>query len=149
MLCAGGTVILLLGAGTLNYRPNTEFRVDPSCDLHQGACAAVSGQGQRLELAITPLEIPLLQPLQISVTLGGIAADSVSVVFTGVGVDMGTLRTSLVTKDGRHFHGTNSLSVCSRREMRWQALVEVEAAGEHYAVPFLFDTAYRSQFELI
>ncbi len=146
-------VLLMAGTGYVVKKNNNEppggFKVDDACNLHQGPCLASTESGQSIELSISPDEIPLLQPLDVAVKLKGMLASSVNVVFSGVDIDMGNLNYPLSSKDGSHFSGGASLSVCSQRKMTWRATVVIESQGRRYAVPFLFDTEYRSKFNLL
>lgn len=144
-----GLALLLAALACGAHATPLEFTVPPSCDLHQGPCRASAHNGWSVELAISPEEIPLLQPLDISVTLQGMLAETVQVVFSGVDVDMGTLAYPLQAQGGSHFHGEASLSICIQRRMRWQATVVVAVQGQNYRIPFLFTTEYRPRFKLL
>lgn len=125
------------------------FLVDTGCDLQTSPCTATAEGGRSIRFAIAPEGIPLLEPLAVSVALQGIEASSVEVVFRGVDVDMGRLLYPLHSQGKHYFTGGASLSVCTQRRMTWEALVVVTGQGRRYAVPFLFDTEYRSKFKLI
>ena len=148
-----GVIVLFLLAGlVLHYVGGAQaesFRVDEGCDLRVSSCRATTVGGKSVRLTISPDGIPLLQPLTVTVELGGIDASSVEVVFRGVDVDMGRLAYPLSSNDRRKFTGGASLSVCTQRRMSWEASVVITERERRYAVPFRFDTEYRSQFKLI
>lgn len=131
------------------YRGPVSLKVDEHCNLHMVPCRAQSANGEWIELSIRPLAIPLLTPLDLTVRLHGIKVDSVNVVFTGIDVDMGRLEYPLNSTDGVVYMGGASLSICSRLKMRWQALVLIKSNNRRIAVPFEFETEYRSNFKLI
>lgn len=131
----------LLSAGTYIFSP------EAGCDLHQGACRASAAGGVAIALRIEPLRIPVLDELQLEVTLEGIEAREIEVQFSGINVDMGLLRYPLEPAGGGVFRGPAWLSVCSARRMTWQALVMVD--GGRYQAPFRFDAEYRREFSLL
>ncbi|OOZ39658.1 hypothetical protein BOW53_10610 [Solemya pervernicosa gill symbiont] len=142
-------MLVLMVLGYHSHGGIGEFSVNNRCDLRAAPCKAVAANGEIIELAILPLGIPQLKPLEITVNLMGFSADSVAVVFTGVDVDMGTIQYPLVSVDGLSFSGGASLSVCSKQKMRWRVTVVIESNGEVYAIPFEFDTVYRPEFHIL
>lgn len=148
-LVVAGVVIGWVTWGNDYYRGPISLKVDEHCNLHMGPCRAQSANGEWIELSIRPLTIPLLTPLGLTVRLHGLRVDSVNVVFTGIDVDMGRLEYPLNSADGVVYMGGASLSICSRQKMRWQALVLLKSNNRKIAVPFEFETEYRSNFKLI
>ncbi len=122
---------------------------EPGCDLHRGPCEAAEAGGGRIGLSITPRPIPVLDELQLAVTVQGVEAEAVEVWFTGVDVDMGLLRYSLSETGTGVFRGRAWLSVCSQRQMTWQVQVRVDGPQGLVLAPFRFDTVYRRGFTLV
>lgn len=112
----------------------------PGCDLQRQACAATFGEGGRLQLSITPRPIPMLQALQVEVSVSGGAARKVEVDFAGASMNMGYNRSQLVATAGGAYRGETSLPVCVSGSMTWIATVIVETDRQRIAVPFRFDT---------
>jgi len=110
----------------------------PDCDLHAGPCRQALAGG-RLSFAVTPREIPLMQPLRLVLETDGLAVRAAEVEIRGLNMDMGLNRTVLTqTAEGR-WEGETILPVCSRRTMEWEAAVRLDAA-ERVEVPFVFHT---------
>lgn len=116
------------------------MRVDqPSgCDLHATACRQTVAGGQ-LTFAIEPREIPLMQPLKLTVQIDGLAVRDVVVEIRGRNMEMGLNRTRLSETAVGRWEGETILPVCSQRRMEWEAAVRIDADGR-YEVPFPFRT---------
>jgi hypothetical protein len=111
------------------------------CDLHQGPCTASLPDGRRIQLSISPRSIPLVQKLNLEVTLAGLDAAKVEVDFAGADMNMGFNRQTLQAAGGGRFVGTAALPVCVTGRMAWRATVLAEAGRERIAAPFDFETA--------
>jgi len=111
----------------------------PGCDLNTQTCAAELPGGGHLELSITPHPIPVVKPLQVVVRLAGITADQIEIDFSGVSMDMGRQRKTLVADGRGGFSSEAMLPVCITGRMAWQATLVVSSAGRRIAVPFVFD----------
>ena len=111
------------------------------CELNAQACAAELPGGARVELAITPRPIPVVKPLQISVKISGVAAEKIEVDFSGLSMNMGYNRQTLVADGQGRYTGGAMLPVCITGRMVWQAtlIVHPGAGGQKIAVPFLFE----------
>ena len=120
---------LLLPKADLTALPQTD------CDLQRAACAAVLPDGARIELSIAPRPIPILTPLRVEVTLGGIQANKVEVDFAGETMNMGHNRVELTAGNGRHV-GEASLPVCVSGGMNWIVTVLIETDQQRIAVPY-------------
>ena len=108
------------------------------CDLRAGACRAEVDDGG-VVLAISPTDIPLMQPLTLMVGSEGLEVSEVVVEIRGRNMDMGLNRTRLQrTADGR-WHGETILPICSQRRMEWEAAVRLDGATR-LEVPFAFHT---------
>lgn len=112
---------------------------EPGCDLQKRACAATWPQGGRLEFAITPRPIPLLQALRVEVTVSGVKPATVEVDFAGESMNMGYNRFELAAVGPGRYAGETSLPVCVSGSMAWVATVIVEGDAKRIAVPFRFD----------
>jgi hypothetical protein len=138
-------VMAALGAALYGWqaRDGTPARVvapEPGCDLGAGPCAAVLPDGRRLELAVTPRSLPLMEPLTFSLTVPGPVPGEPTLTVTGVNMDMGVQRASLEPAGEGAYQGRVVLPVCSSRRMEWQARVDLPADGGPLAVPFRFET---------
>lgn len=141
-------IILALGLiAFLGYRysplllPKADLTLAPTpgCDLNQQACAAEMAGGGRIELAIAPHPIPVIRPLQATVTLVGMTASKVDVDFAGVAMDMGLNRITLAPAGAGTFAGETTIPVCVTGRMLWRATVVVETDRQRIAVPFQFE----------
>ena len=141
------TIILALAIVAVigyKYSPlmltKTDLTIEPiaGCDLNQQACAAELPAGARLELAITPQPIPLVKPLQVTVRITGMVANTVEIDFSGHAMDMGYNRKTLVADGQGGFRGEAMLPVCVSGRMVWQATLVVSRGGQRIAVPFRF-----------
>jgi hypothetical protein len=118
-----------------------DLTVEPmaGCDLNKQACAADLPAGARLELSLTPHPIPLVKPLQVSVSLSGMVADKVEIDFAGLSMNMGHNRKILVADGQGGFSGEAMLPICITGRMVWQATLIVESGRQRIAVPYLFE----------
>lgn len=67
-----------------NANRPTIFNIKSPCNLHAGACLAIAETDEKIEFSVTLQETPLLEPLQLSVKLHKLKAESIAVRFTGV-----------------------------------------------------------------
>jgi hypothetical protein len=114
--------------------------LNPSCDLREGPCRVRFPDGGEIALAISPRDIPVVQPLQIAVDLKSINARKVAVDFAGLDMDMGYNRVALQEVRPGRYEGKAMLPVCVRRRMRWEAKVLVQSPAGYLVGPFRFDT---------
>lgn len=141
-------LIALILIGVAGYRysplllPKSDIAAipDPGCDLHRQACGATLPGGGRIELAIAPRPIPVVQPLTVEVRVTGMEATKAEVDFAGVGMNMGYNRPTLPAAAPGRFAGTASLPVCITGTMSWQATVLLETDRQRISVPFRFDS---------
>jgi len=118
-----------------------DLTVEPAagCDLHTQACHADIPGGGRIELSLTPHPIPVMKPVQVSVSITGIEASTLEIDLAGVDMNMGFNRKTLVAAgDGRYTTET-ILPVCISGRMAWRATLVVETGRRRIAVPFLFE----------
>ena len=121
--------------------PKADLTLEPAagCDLQHQSCHADVPGGGRIELSISPLPIPVIRPLHVTVTLSDLAAQSVVVDFAGVTMNMGLNRLDLVADGPGRYVGETSIPVCITGRMAWRATVQVETDRQRIAVPFLFE----------
>jgi hypothetical protein len=124
----------------LNPRISARAPLDPDCDLRAGPCTARFAEGGTVALRITPAQIPLVQPLQLEVTLRDMQARRVEVDFQGVDMNMGYNRPSLKQASAGRFIGQGMLPVCVRYAMEWEARVLLHTESGLLAAPFRFIT---------
>lgn len=108
------------------------------CDLSAGPCTRPVGDGS-VTFAIEPRDIPLMRPLQLTVTTTDLPVSAARVDIRGLNMDMGLNRTVLEQDDAGRWHGETILPVCSQRRMQWEAVVRLDAAPP-LEVPFEFYT---------
>ena len=109
------------------------------CDLRSGPCHHDLSPGRQVSLSILPSALPLMQPLQLEVRLGGAEADAVRVDVRGLNMDMGLNLTRLQRVAPGTWRGETILPICSQRRMEWEAAVQVDA-GSRVEIPFPFFT---------
>ena len=114
-----------------------------ACDIQAGPCASPVPGGGRIELAIAPRPIPLLQPLQVLVRLDGLEAKAVEVDFAGVDMNMGVNRHALAPQGEGRYSGEAVLPICVTGRMAWQASVIVDGGKARIVAPFRFVTSRR------
>ena len=145
------SAILLIAAiiGVIGYklspmlRPNADITLPGSpCNLGLQACTTTLPNGGRLELSIEPRPIRPLQPLQLSVSITGLKADTMEIDFDGSEMKMGYNRPVLTASNGR-FAGQTILPVCVSGTMEWTATVLVTTDKRRIAIPFNFEIAGR------
>jgi hypothetical protein len=142
------SLLILISLIGLNYQlkskalllPTLTIAIDPSCNLRTAMCTSVLPKGAKVSFAITPKEIPLLQPLTLEVIIKGIKVVKVEVDIAGLNMDMGYNRTTLSAKTKNHFKGNTTIPICIRNKMDWQASVLLQTNQGLINVPFHFQT---------
>lgn len=117
--------------------------LDPACDLQRGACQSLFPNGGKVTLSIEPRPIRALNPLQLRVQTEGIDAQSVTVDFRGVDMNMGYNRPHLKEVAPGKYAGTWVLASCGLERMAWEATVIIETAKLKMAAPFQLETSHR------
>ena len=118
-----------------------DLTVEPAagCDLHTQACHADIPGGGRIELGLAPHPIPVMKPVQVSVSITGIDASKLEFDLAGVDMNMGFNRKTLVA-DGEGRYSTETiLPVCVTGRMAWRATLVIETGRRRIAVPFVFE----------
>lgn len=139
VLLAGVAAEKLLSGGEPSVA--VTLPLDKTCDLQQGSCSAKLPDGGSVTLSIAPRPIPVLQPLQLEVTVQGARAGKIEVDFSGVDMKMGFNRPQLQEQGNGRFTGQATLPICSVSSMAWRATVLLETGDKLVAVPFEFVTA--------
>ena len=121
-------------------KATVELALDRNCDLHSGACSRPLPGGGEIRFSIEPKEIPLTRPLQLEVTVSGLAVDDVEIDFSGANMNMGYNRPHLKAVGQGVFRGEGLLPVCVRQRMLWNARVLLYTSDGILAVPFQFET---------
>lgn len=126
--------------------------VTKPCDLHKAPCYADLPSGERLSFSISPQNIPLLKPLQLSLEKVAAAEsieqkhtqsfriDQAEVLIVGLNMDMGWNHTVLEAQTAERFVGTTTLPICTLERMEWQALVSIKQDDQKWVIPFDFYT---------
>jgi hypothetical protein len=147
-LLVDGAIILALGLiAVIGYQfsplllPKADLTLTPidACDLNQQACHVDLPDGGRIELAIAPHPIPVIRPLQATVTFTGLTPAKVELDFAGVAMDMGLNRVTLVPSGPGRYVGETTIPVCVTGRMLWRATLIVETDRRRIAVPFKFE----------
>ncbi len=142
------SLLILIGLIGLNYQlksnvfplPTLAISPDPNCDLRTAMCTSVLPKGAKVSFAITPKDIPLLQPLTLEVITKGMKISKVEVDIAGLTMDMGYNRTTLNTTTKNHFKGNTTIPICIRNKMDWQASILLQTNQGLINVPFHFQT---------
>lgn len=141
-------IILALGMiAVLGYKysplllPKADVTLMPAdgCDLNRESCSASLPGGGSIELSLAPHPIPVVKPLQASVTLKGIEAGKAELDFQGVTMNMGYNRVALTPAGAGRFTGTTTIPVCVTGRMLWRATLLLEGDTRRIAIPFLFE----------
>jgi hypothetical protein len=122
-------------AGETEYR-----RLNPAagCELQQGECLQPVAGGS-VRLTIGPPDIPLMQTLDLEVSVEGLAPRAVAVEIHGLNMDMGLNRTLLEPVGEGTWRGQTILPICTLRRMDWEAVVRIDN-DEAVEVAYLFST---------
>ncbi len=145
-LLAGLLFLALAGVATYKVWPLlhpelvAEAPLDPECDLRAGPCTGILPDGGRISFAITPRDIPVIEPLRFQVELEDVDANGVEVDLQGVDMNMGYNRPRLDARGEGRFEGDAIIPVCVRDAMEWEARVLVRTNQGTVAAPFRFIT---------
>lgn len=120
--------------------PKADLTLAPAagCDLNERPCRAEVPGGGFIELSLTPRPIPVVHPMRVAVTLGGIDALKAEIDFAGVGMNMGYNRVALAAAGG-YYAGEATIPVCITGRMAWRATLMIETGSQRIAVPFAFE----------
>jgi hypothetical protein len=121
--------------------PKADLTLTPTegCDLNQQTCHTDMPGGGRIELAIAPHPVPVIQPLQVTATIVGATPNKVELDFQGVVMEMGFNRLTLLPAGNGRYTGATTIPVCVTGRMLWRATLMLETDRQRIAVPFLFE----------
>ncbi len=138
---AGALVaVALFGPSLLEPTPALQLPGNPACDMQQGPCSVSLPEGGRMIVEVQPRPIPVMRPIGVDVRFESVEAESVSVDFNGVDMNMGINHYRLEADGRGRFAGEGVLPVCIRDRMQWEALVSADTAQGRFAVPFRFES---------
>ncbi|MCU7834354.1 MAG: hypothetical protein KZQ83_03790 [gamma proteobacterium symbiont of Taylorina sp.] len=123
--------------------------IDKNCNLHKDSCTTLLSNNRSITFSILPRNIPLLKPLKVQVQIHNINAQAIQIEITGINLDMGRFRTRLKDIGDSLFQGMSSLPVCSKKIMKWQAMVSVKTEQNIISAPFHFETTYTPTFIIL
>ena len=132
-----GLVLLVAACGQKASNPPVTLQLEVTCSPAQAECSARAGAA-RLTLALSdPLP---LKPFVVLAGWDGPAAESVTVSFEMIGMDMGENRYRMMPEGNKRWRGTAVLPVCTAGRSDWVAEVVVQAAGVRHVGRFPFQT---------
>lgn len=124
-------LLLIILAHRYGRSADEAITLSSPCNLQQGECRQTLPFGT-LTLRLSPLPIPLMQPIYIELQSEGFRAESLEINFAGAEMDMG-LNRRLAEFDAAHstpsifrYHAETVLPVCVSGQMRWKATVRVQ-----------------------
>ena len=157
-LAWGVTVLLLAAVAAVGYwkaqqwlHPEDARRLPAvaGCDLEHTPCEGRLPGGWRLRVSLAPRPVPLMQPLELEVTLlGGEGPEPLPrrVDFRGVEMEMGLNRAPLQrseapSPDGATpYRGAITLPACVSRQMTWEVVVRLQGTEGPLTLPFRLTT---------
>ena len=146
LLFVGAAVIVAGVVMVLRYESGealetVRLEVVEDCALDRQRCEVVLPDGQRLQFEMTPKPLSTSAPLTLTARLSNPEIDRVEVLFEGKDMYMGFLQYRLKPDgDGLLYQGQGSLSICTRKNMEWFAVVRILQQGRWTEVPIPFET---------
>lgn len=116
--------------------------VNIGCQTPEFPCRVVLAAGRAVTLAIEPLPVVSLQPLQLQVNVDGVEATAVVAQLKGVGMNMGLKSVPLQQQGDGRYQATTILPICIRNQMGWEVEIMLETIEGTIVAPFRF-TSYR------
>jgi len=113
---------------------------EANCDIAAGPCRSSLPDGGSLQLSITPVPIPLMQPLQVEVKVQNSQLTPLQLDITGLNMEMGLNRTRLEPGAPGHWSGETILPICSQRRMHWQAALLLGDGTRQFRMAYPFYT---------
>jgi hypothetical protein len=138
-LLAGSAYLLGLSWPGLFPPPVFSASAAADCDLRVAACMASFDKGRSIRLDIEPKGLPPSAPLRARVNIDGLEADTVTIEFSGVDMNMGLIRNELTEVNDDLFAGDTILPVCIRRRMTWRATVTARGPEGIHKATFDFE----------
>ena len=109
----------------------------PDCDLRHGPCATTLPSGERIELRIKPVYMPVLTSVHLEVKTEKIPVRKIYIYFKGADMNMGEFRYNLLPQKGGLYSAQTILPTCIQEHMLWHAVVHVETNKKDYSAAFL------------
>lgn len=119
-------------------KADLELAPEAGCDLNRSPCRATFAGGS-IELSVEPRPVPVIKPMQVSVSIAGVDPSNVDIDFSGVTMNMGYNRVTLDKAGDGRFLGQATIPVCITGRMAWRATLLVDAPGQRISVPFVFE----------
>ncbi|MEY4591957.1 MAG: hypothetical protein RIR18_852 [Pseudomonadota bacterium] len=118
--------------------PQTDETVlpDPGCNLQQQTCTVTLSDGTKVALTMGTQPVPMITPFIVSVKADGFVPKRLEVDFTGVDMNMGLNRPTLVLQTDGAYSTEASLPVCISGQMDWLVTLFVERGRLRTAIPF-------------
>lgn len=114
---------------------------DEKCDLRAGPCETILEDGSRVSFAIEPRSIPVIEKLELKVSVSGLEVDAVTVDINGVEMKMPPNIISLKELENGHYTGNGALSFCTRSIMEWESVIQLDTGNRKIKVPYRFITS--------
>lgn len=89
------------------------------CDLSEGNCA-ITESALAARLTLQPQPVIVMEPMTITFASEQFEGDTVTVLFRGVGMDMGLNRFVLQRDANGSYRGQGVLPICVQDRMPWQ-----------------------------
>jgi hypothetical protein len=141
LLGAALLALVLWLPGYLQPAPSGQvmFTTEAGCSVSQSACRAVAAE-RAMTLSMTPTPVRSVTPLQVSVHLDGVDAQTVQLSLEGQDMYMGINQIQL-SKDSQSdlWRGVAELAVCTTGEMSWRARVTARQGQQTFEAAFDFN----------
>jgi len=138
---------IMAGAWLSQPKPSEEAapllwqgEANPACRLNERACVMKTPLGVVL-LQIQPRPIPVMKPLQISLTTDVAQIKSIKAEISGLNMEMGKLPFNLPKASAQEYKGNAMLPICTESRMHWLFKIQIETQDGLINIPFQFYTA--------
>lgn len=124
--------VLLAGLGYLGARYLTGagetkgVLIGSGCDLGQGPCRHALPDGGVLRISFRPRPVPLMQPVEVLLSIEGSRATPRRLDITGLNMRMAPNRVGFESVGRGAWRGETIFPVCSQRQMHWQAALTLQ-----------------------
>ncbi len=141
-------LLVLIAVGGYKYREHLRNSIvatatlDLDCLLNKRQCTTSLEDGSSMTIAISPQPIVAATPLQVTLQIEGLEAESVEIHFRGESMNMGLNQFILAEQPDGGYGGEVILPVCVRNSMMWIADVLVATPQGKLAFPFRFESLH-------